>query len=498
MEIPDPSHAFYIGYELMKAKTALTLSKSYRQDQALEWGFLTEPEISHRARQQERLSRTEQGEGAGRRKPGNTRIQSQTRRPRDSRRDRDNIEPRERAQHRSDGAGRRLALSMAQFVLRPYRTATTYHNLKARGEGVFHVTDDVLLLAQTAIGSAPSPPPATRAADVVAGQILLDACRYYEFRVVELDDHEERTTIVVETAAQGRLRDFFGFNRAKHAVVEAAILATRTSWLPLAEMLDDFRKLAILIDKTGGPRERAAFTLLQRHVREAASARTRLEPKWVAVMTSRRVRIRVRTPSRLHFGLLAWGAAATRQFGGIGLMIDSPGIELSAEFSPSWTVTGPLSSRVERVIFELRRQMSEFGTSLPACRIEIDRVPAEHIGLGVGTQLSLAVAGAVLSLAGEKEATVEQLARLTGRGGRSGIGLHGFNHGGMIVDGGRRREGDIPPLLARVEFPEDWSILIVQPSGERGLHGPEEKLRVREFAPNRRKRHGLALSHRAA
>ena len=44
----DPSHAFYLGYELMKAKTALTLSKTYRQDQALDWGFLTEPEVSHR------------------------------------------------------------------------------------------------------------------------------------------------------------------------------------------------------------------------------------------------------------------------------------------------------------------------------------------------------------------------------------------------------------------------------------------------------------------
>ena len=95
-------------------------------------------------------------------------------------------------------------MCLARFELRPYRSSTTYHNLKARGEGVFHVTDDVLLLAQTAIGVAAAPPPATRPADVVAGRILLDACRYYEFRVVELDDREERTTIVAETAAQGQ------------------------------------------------------------------------------------------------------------------------------------------------------------------------------------------------------------------------------------------------------------------------------------------------------
>src|SRR5262249_41378282 len=83
--------------------------------------------------------------------------------------------------------------NLARFVLRPYRTATTYRNLKARGEGVLHVSDDVLLLAQTAVGAPVVPPPTTRPADVVAGVILRDACRYYEFRVVELDDREDRT-----------------------------------------------------------------------------------------------------------------------------------------------------------------------------------------------------------------------------------------------------------------------------------------------------------------
>ncbi len=43
----DPSHAFYLGYEVAKAVTALTLGKDYRQDQALQWGHLTQPEIAH-------------------------------------------------------------------------------------------------------------------------------------------------------------------------------------------------------------------------------------------------------------------------------------------------------------------------------------------------------------------------------------------------------------------------------------------------------------------
>jgi uncharacterized protein len=159
---------------------------------------------------------------------------------------------------------------MHRFVLRPYRTSTTYANLKARGEGVLHVTDDVLLLAQAAIGAALEPFPAIRPASLVAGAILADACRFYEFRVVELDDRDDRTRIVAETIAQGRQRDFFGFNRAKHAVLEAAILATRTAWLPLRDLLLEFRKLEVLVQKTGGPAEHAAFTLLYEYLREAA------------------------------------------------------------------------------------------------------------------------------------------------------------------------------------------------------------------------------------
>jgi dihydropteroate synthase-like protein len=49
-EAVDPAHAFYLGYEMAKAVTALTLGKNYTQDQALRWGFLTVPEESHRDR----------------------------------------------------------------------------------------------------------------------------------------------------------------------------------------------------------------------------------------------------------------------------------------------------------------------------------------------------------------------------------------------------------------------------------------------------------------
>lgn len=167
--------------------------------------------------------------------------------------------------------GPRVEAGMRRFVLRPFRSSTTYRNLKALGEGVFHVTDDVLLLARTAIGLPVAPE--TRPAAAVRGRILSDACRYHEFRVTALDDREERTTIESEVVADGRLRDFFGFNRGKHAVVEAAILATRTEFLPIDEILADYRKLAVLVEKTGGASEREAFAILLNHVTEEARRR---------------------------------------------------------------------------------------------------------------------------------------------------------------------------------------------------------------------------------
>jgi hypothetical protein len=167
--------------------------------------------------------------------------------------------------------GPKVEPAMRRFVLRPYRTSTTYRNLKARGEGVLHVTDDALLLARTAIGAAVEA--ATRPAEVIAGRILIDACRYYEFRLVDFDDREERTTLVAETVAEGRVRDFFGWNRAKHAVLEAAILATRASLLPLEEIFADIQRLAPLVEKTGGPAEHEALAVLRAYLEDVARQR---------------------------------------------------------------------------------------------------------------------------------------------------------------------------------------------------------------------------------
>jgi len=160
---------------------------------------------------------------------------------------------------------------LASFVLKPFRTSRTYQNLKEVGEGVLHVTDDVLLLAQAAVGQ-PDPLPPLMTARKVQGQIVASACRYAEFRVTSCEDRQERATLHVEVVHTGRLRNFFGFNRAMFAVVEAAILATRIAFLPREQIETEYARLAVLVEKTGGPREREAFALLQRHVALASDS----------------------------------------------------------------------------------------------------------------------------------------------------------------------------------------------------------------------------------
>jgi len=154
-----------------------------------------------------------------------------------------------------------------RMLLRPFCTSITYQNLKRSGQGVLHVTDDVDLLARAAVGRLEIMPPLRQAA-AVDGVILADACRWYAFRVESVDDSEERTAIVAQVVDGGRLRDFFGFNRAKHAVIEAAILATRIELLDAKLILSEFERLAAAVAKTGGIEERRAFDFLREYVQE--------------------------------------------------------------------------------------------------------------------------------------------------------------------------------------------------------------------------------------
>jgi uncharacterized protein len=155
--------------------------------------------------------------------------------------------------------------SMQTFELRPFQSSRSFANLRRHPEGVFHVTDDVLVLARAAIDlwdSTPALLPARR----VDGRVLESACRWYEFRIASMDASKDRASVAVQVVHQEHQRDFFGFNRAKHAVLEAAILATRIQVLPRDKILDGLQRLVEPVEKTGGASELRAFALLRQYV----------------------------------------------------------------------------------------------------------------------------------------------------------------------------------------------------------------------------------------
>jgi len=161
--------------------------------------------------------------------------------------------------------GPRVDRAITRLLLRPFRTAHTYQNLRATRCGVFHITDDVELLARAAIGQLQSPPDLVPI-DSFSCPRLADACRWFAFEVKSLDDSTERVSIECTIIVSGELRPFFGFNRAKHAVLEASILATRIGIFPNDEIRREMQRLAVLVDKTAGLQERRAFEFLLNHV----------------------------------------------------------------------------------------------------------------------------------------------------------------------------------------------------------------------------------------
>jgi len=154
-----------------------------------------------------------------------------------------------------------VSADFSKLTLRPFSTSTTGRNLLARREGIFHLTDDALMLARAAVGELhtfPESCPAT----TVAGAILTGACIAHEFRIVRIDTSTERFVLEAEIVESHPLRAFVGFNRAKHAVLEAAIHATRFFLLDRSTVEADYRRFQIIVEKTGDGPEREAMTML--------------------------------------------------------------------------------------------------------------------------------------------------------------------------------------------------------------------------------------------
>ena len=179
----------------------------------------------------------------------------------------------------------------------------------------------------------------------------------------------------------------------------------------------------------------------------------------------------VTAPSRLHFGLWSLAGDASRQFGGVGVMVDQPGVQLTIEPAPVLSASGPLA---ERALFFARRWAEFHRLPEPHCALEIVSGPPDHIGLGTGTQLALAVGAGLCELHQLEIESPEQLAASVGRGLRSAVGAYGFLFGGLIVEQGKLPGEPVSPLDCRLDLPAEWRFLLARPLGIAGLAGEDE------------------------
>ena len=155
------------------------------------------------------------------------------------------------------------------IVIKPYRPTRTLRNLRATGAAVVNLTDDILLFAQAALGD---PQPPTRPTATIDGAVLADACSWREVTVEAIDESGPRARVTTRVVDRGTGREFLGFNRASHAVLEASIIASRARLLPSADIGAELERLQVVVDKTAGPREREAMELVRRHVRAAVGS----------------------------------------------------------------------------------------------------------------------------------------------------------------------------------------------------------------------------------
>ena len=187
---------------------------------------------------------------------------------------------------------------------------------------------------------------------------------------------------------------------------------------------------------------------------------------------------RVTAPSRLHFGLFHVPVSGEhregdRAFGGLGLMIDRPGVVVTARRAETWQFEGPLASRAQAFAMRFLQTLPE--ESRRPFQVLVERCPKEHTGLGVGTQLGLAVAKALAVGIGLPKSSSVELATRIGRGERSAIGVHGFDNGGLLVEMGKTAGVDISPLVEKIELPGSWRVVLFTVPSPAEWHGSRER-----------------------
>ena len=186
------------------------------------------------------------------------------------------------------------------------------------------------------------------------------------------------------------------------------------------------------------------------------------------------MRASVATGCRLHLGFTNLSDDVGRCYGSLGVALDRPSTTVVVEESRDAAVVGGDPEQI-RACF--RRFCDHFQVD-PRVSIEVTESVPQHVGLGSGTQLALAIGLGLAAVCGI-DADVWDIAAAMGRGRRSGIGTAAFQTGGFVIDAGHRKGGTgrdaAPTVVWRRDLPTAWRFVVVVPDADCGLSGHSEE-----------------------
>jgi len=177
-------------------------------------------------------------------------------------------------------------------------------------------------------------------------------------------------------------------------------------------------------------------------------------------------------------GFIDLSASLGRKFGSIGVALNDINTTLTVSAANSLQMTGVPSKRA----LECTQQLCALLNVSTKIQVELHSCIPEHVGLGSGTQMSLAI-GMGLSAYYDLGLTVRDIALLTSRGARSGIGIATFEQGGLVVDGGRGEQTSTPPIISQASVPDAWRFILVFDISDQGLHGSDEIQAFKNLPP---------------
>jgi beta-ribofuranosylaminobenzene 5'-phosphate synthase len=202
------------------------------------------------------------------------------------------------------------------------------------------------------------------------------------------------------------------------------------------------------------------------------------------------MKVKVTTSARLHLGFMDLNGDLGRLYGSIGVTVKAPITQLTIEDHKE-LVIGEMDDQLKKRISFFLKAFSEHFKTAPRGIINLVKHIPEHKGLGSGSQLGLALATALTRICNISENN-HALARIAGRGLRSGIGITAFEKGGFIIDGGKtivsgKKQCEAPPkAIMRYAFPSSWHFVLVIPEKKVGLSGEQEKEAMGYVSPSRR------------